>query len=147
MNMSQNVFVARTLLVAVLVTLSICQAYAVSLGPDCEPSGLIAKGKEAWNPKEFWTEQIQEIQEYVEGQRTAYRLSMIDRKRDKVNERLDEEEMMAMGIESYSDPELDRLLEETDRKLLQMDRDLLQHAVEWGRKCTAYAEQELSRLQ
>lgn len=130
---------------ATLVTLYTCPVYAVSLGSDCKPSGLVAKGKEAWDPKEFWTEQVNEIQEYVEGQRAAYRLSMIDRKRDKANARLDDEEMRVMGIEQYSDPELDRLLEETDRELLQLDRKLLQHAVEWGRKCTAYAKQELSR--
>ena len=130
---------------ATLVALYTCPVYAVSLDSDCKPSGLVAKGKEAWDPKEFWTEQVNEIQEYVEGQRTDYRLSMIDRKRDKANARLDDEEMRAMGIEQYSDPELDRLLEETDREMLQLDRKQLQDAVEWGRKCTAYAKQKLSR--
>ncbi len=120
-------------------------ACAEGLGPDCEPKGLIAKGKEAWNPKAFWTIQIKEIKEYVEAQKTAYRLSTIERKRDKINERLDDEEMKAMGIEQYSDPELDREINKIDRELLQMERKMLNEAIEWGCKCTEHAKRKLSQ--
>ena len=122
---------------------------AVDLGPECEPSGLVAKGKEAWNPKKFWKTQIKEIEEYVEGQKTDYRLSMIERKRDKINKRLDDEEMKVIGIDTkqYSNPEADRFLAEADRELLQIEREILNEAIEWGRKCTAYAKRKLSLLE
>jgi hypothetical protein len=120
--------------------------YAASLGSDCEPCGLIAKGKEAWNPKEFWTTKIKEINEFVEKQKTDYRLSMIERKRDKINQRLDDEEMKAMGIEQYYDPKLDGYLAKVDREMLQIEREILNEAIEWGRKCTAYAKRKLSQL-
>lgn len=135
------------LLAIVLVVVYPGNVGAVSLGPDCEPSGLIAKGKEAWNPKGFWRTQIKEIEEYVEGQKTAYRLSMIERRRDKINEKLDAEEMKAMGIDQYSDPGLDREMAKIDRELLQMDRQMLNEAIEWGRKCTAYAKRKLSQAE
>lgn len=123
--------------------------FAVDLGPECEPSGLVAKGKEAWNPKEFWKTQIKEIEEYVEGQKTDFRLSMIERRRGKINQRLDDEEMKAMSIdnEQYSNPEADRFLAEADRELLQIERGILNEAIEWGRKCTAYAKRKLSQLE
>jgi hypothetical protein len=120
---------------------------AVSLGHDCEPSGLVAKGREVWNPIDFWTTQIREIQEYVDGEKTAYRLSMIERKRDKINERLDAKEMRAMGIEQYSDPEIDREMAKLDRELLKMDRQQVDRAIKWGRKCTEYAKRKLSKLE
>jgi len=134
-------------LFAVIITILFTgNAIAVSLGPDCEPRGLIAKGKEAWDPKSFWKGQIGEIKEYVDAQRTAYKLSMIERKRDRINERLDDEEMKAMGIEQYSNPGLDREMAKIDRELMQMDRQMLNDAIEWGRKCTAYANMKLSRV-
>ena len=122
---------------------------AVELGPECEPSGLVAKGKEAWNPKEFWKTQIKEIEEYVEGQKTDYRLSMIERRRDKINQSLDDEEMKAIGIdiEQYANPAADRFLAEADRELLQIEREILNEAIEWGQKCTAYAKRKLSQLE
>ena len=122
---------------------------AADLGTECEPSGLVAKGKEAWNPKGFWKTQIKEIEEYVEGQKTDFRLSMIERRRDKINQRLDDEEMKAIGIdiEQYSNPETDRFLAEADREILQIEREILNEAIEWGRKCTAYAKRKLSQVE
>ncbi len=122
---------------------------AADLGAECEPSGLVAKGKEAWNPKEFWKTQIKEIEKYVEGQKTDFRLSMIERRRNKINQRLDDEEMKAIGvdIEQYSNPEADRFLAEADRELLQIQREILNEAIEWGRKCTVYAKQKLSQVE
>ena len=139
--------IGRVVLATILISFSVGQVRSEGLDSECEPSGLVAKGKEAWSPKKFWTAQIKEIQEYVENEKTAYRLSMIERKRDRVNERLDDEEMKELGIEQYSDPELDRDLAEIDRELLQMDRERLQDAIEWGRKCAAYAKRQLSQLQ
>jgi hypothetical protein len=138
------------LLIALLIpSFAIAGDYAVSLGSDCEPCGLIAKGKEAWNPKEFWTTKIQEINEFVENQKTDYRLSIIERRRDKINQRLDDEEMKAMGIdiEQYSDPEADRELAKFDREMLQIEREILNEAIQWGRKCTAYAKRKLSQTE
>lgn len=120
--------------------------YAVSLGPECEPSGLVAKAKEAWNPKVFWTTQIREIEEYVENQKALSRLLIVDIKRARINERLDAEEMKAMGIEQNSEPELDREMAKFDRESLQMDRQMLNETIEWGRKCTSYAKKKLSGL-
>ena len=139
-------YITKSTISLVLAAFLPCQVHAVSLDSDCQPSGILAIGKESWNPKKFWTDQVIEIEEYVENERTAYRLSMIERKRDKINERLDEQEMRAMGIQPQSDPELERLLRKTDKELLQLDRRLLNHAVEWGKKCTVYAKQKLSTL-
>jgi len=136
----------KIFVVIFLVILCPALAGTQSLGPNCEPSGLIAKGKEAWDPKGFWTTQLKKIKEYVEAQKTAYQLSMIERKRDMINERLDDEEMKTMGIEQISDPEFDREMAKIDREILQMDRQMLNGAIEWGRKCTAYANMKLTRL-
>lgn len=141
--------VTRRLLIILLAVIYPGHVFAVSLGPDCEPSGLIAKGKEAWNPKDFWTTQIKEINDFVEGQRTDYRLSMIERRREIINKRLDDEKMKAIGIdiEQYSNPETDRFLAEADREILQIEREILNEAIEWGRKCTAYAKRKLSQVE
>ena len=87
-TMKSNIhFTGRLLVTIVLAALCPGPVGAVSLGPDCEPSGFIAKRKEAWDPKSFWTTQIKEIKEYVEGQQTAYRLYMIERgKMNELNE-------------------------------------------------------------
>lgn len=139
------IFAQRVFVVICLALLFSGHASAESLGPECEPRGLIAKGKEAWRPKVFWTTQIKKIKEYVEAQKTAYRLSMIEKKRDEINERLDDEEMKAMGVEQYSDPEFDREMTKFDREWLQMEREMLNEAIEWGRKCTQHAKQKLSQ--
>jgi len=141
------IFYRRFLGIFLFVTIYPGLIYAVSLAPDCSPRGLIAKVKEAWNPKIFWATQISEIQDYMEGQKTAYRLSMIQRKRDKINEKLDAEEMKAIGIEQYSDPDMDREMEKKDQEMLQMDRQMLNESIEWGRKCTIYARKKLSQAQ
>ena len=120
-------------------------AQAVDLGPDCEPAGVSAMVREAWDPKVFWTRQLKEIHDYVEGQKVAHRLNLIDRKRDRVNAALDAEEMKTMGIPQTSDPELDQLLAKTDREIAALDRELLQKSLEWGQSCTAYATQQLSK--
>ena len=150
-TMKSNLSVTGRLLITIVLLAVIYPGHvvAVDLGPECEPSGLVAKGKEAWNPKEFWTTQIKEINEFVEEQKTDYRLSMIERRREKINQRLDDEEMKAMGIdtEQYSNPEADGFLAETDREMLQIEREILNEAIEWGRKCTAYAKRKLSQLE
>ena len=121
------------------------EAMAASIGPDCKPNGLAAKAKEAWDPQAFWTKQLKEIQDYVEGQKVAYRLTLIERKRDRANDALDAEEMRTLGIRPHSDPQLERELAKTDRELAALDRELLQSAIAWGEKCTAYARQKLSK--
>ena len=141
------IFSRKLLGIFFLVALYTGQVSAVSLGPDCKPNSLIAKGKEAWNPKNFWVTQIKEIQDYVEGQKTSYRLSMIERKRDKINEKLDAEEMKTMGIDQYFDPELDLEMKKIDQELLQMERKMLNESIDWGRKCTSYAKHKLSQAQ
>jgi len=146
-----KVSVTGRLVITIVLLAVICpgQVVAVDLSPECEPSGLVAKGKETWNPKKFWKTQIKEIEEHVEGQKTDFRLSMIERRREKINQRLNDEEMKAMGIdtEQYSNPETDSFLAEADREMLQIEREIVNEAIEWGRKCTAYAKHKLSQLE
>jgi hypothetical protein len=134
------------ILIVVILTLVPSLSLSDDLDSECKPDGITAKAREAWDPKSFWREQIKEIADYVDGQKMAYRLAQIERKREQVNARLDDEEMKAMGIESFSDPELDLLLDEVDRDLIQMEREMLSDAVNWGRKCTYHAERKLSSL-
>ncbi len=144
MKLTSISYITKSAVLVILATFLPCQVHAVSLDSECKPSGILAIGKESWNPKKFWSNQVIEIEEYVANERTTYRLSMIERKRDKINERLDEQEMRAMDIQQQSDPELELLLRKTDKELLQLDRRLLNHAIEWGKKCTAYSKQKLS---
>lgn len=139
--------IRRALATVILIGLSMGQARAVSLGPECEPRGLMAKGKEALNSETFWTTQVKEIQEYVEAEKLAYRLSMIERERYRINERLEDQELQAMGIKQHSNPEIDREFYDIDKKLLQMEWKSLQYAIKWGRVCTTFAKQKLSQLQ
>jgi hypothetical protein len=140
-------FVSKIFIMFLILNCYPYTANSQSIGHDCEPNGLIAKTKAVWNPKKFWTTQIKEIKEYVEAEKTTYRLSLIQTKRDRINEKLDDEEMKAMGIESFSDPELDREIAKIDREMRQFDRQMLNDAIEWGRKCTAYAKRKLSELE
>lgn len=139
----------RRTILTTFATLTLSFAFCVEvraadLGPDCKPNGIVAVAQEAWNPKAFWTRQLKEIRDYVEGQKLSYRLSLIERKRNRVNETLDAEEMKAMGIPQISDPELERELARTDREIVALDRELLQGAIEWGQRCTTYARQKVS---
>lgn len=118
-------------------------AIAAAVGRDCKPKGIVATAKEAIDSKTFWIKQLKEIQDYVDGQRLAYQLSIIERRRSQSNLALDAEEMRAMKIPQYIDPQLERELRETDRALTEMDREMLQVAISWGEKCTAYAKQKL----
>lgn len=135
--------------VAAFVALSLvlgAEVRAASIGPDCKPNGVVATAKEAWDPKAFWTKQLKEIQDYVDGQKVAYRLTLLERRRDRANEALDAQEMRTLGIRPYSDPQLERELAKTDREIAALDRELVQSAIAWGEKCTTYARQKLSEL-
>jgi hypothetical protein len=121
-------------------------AGAVSIGPDCKPKGVVAMSKESWDPKAFWTGQLKEISEYVEGQKVAYRLSLLERRRDHVDKAFTLEEMRTMGVTPASDPQLELALAKTERELAAIDRELLQNAIIWGGKCTQYAQQKLSAI-
>ena len=129
-----------------LAFLTATPVLAVDLDHECRPSSVIAIAKEAWDPKEFWTRQLKEIQQYVEGQRLAYQMNLIDRRRAKVNETLDAEEMRALGVPQYSDPQLEKQLRETDQYIARLDLQMLREANAWGQKCTAYANQRLSNI-
>lgn len=120
-------------------------ALAASIDSDCKPKGVIAIAKEAWNPKTFWTGQLIEIQAHVEGQKTSYRLSVIERRRDRINAGLDAEEARTLGILKNHDPALERALADSDRIMEALARKMLQSSVTWGNKCTAYAKQKLSQ--
>lgn len=135
--------------VAAFVALSMvlgAEVRAASIGPACKPNGVVAIAKEAWDPKAFWTKQLKEIHDYVEGQKVAYRLTLLERRRDRANEALDAEEMRTLGIRPYSDPQLERELAKTDREIAALDRELVQSAIAWGEKCTAYVRQRLSEF-
>lgn len=145
MNVNWRAILGKAVSISVLSLGVYTPASAVDLNNECKPSGVVAIAKEAWNPKEFWTHQLKEIQQYVEDQKIAYRMSLIDRRRAKVNEALDAEEMKTLGIPQYSDPEFEKQLRETDRYIAQLDRQMLEEAVAWGEKCKAYANQQLAR--
>ena len=119
---------------------------AASIGPDCKPNGVVATAKEAWDPKAFWTRQLKEIQDYVERQKVAYRLTLLERRRDRANEAFDAQEMRTLGIRPQSDQQLERELAKTDREIAALDRELVQSAIAWGEKCTTYARQKLSEI-
>ncbi len=115
------------IIVMMAAVLSMNQAAALSLNHKCEPNGLITKGKEAWNPKGFWTTQLKEIEEYVKWVKADYRLSQIERKRERINEKLDDEEMKAMGITQDYYPGLDRELKQMERESIQFEKSFLEN--------------------
>jgi hypothetical protein len=134
---------------AVFVALSMVlgtEVRAASIGPDCKPSGVVATAKEAWDPKAFWTRQLKEIQNYVDGQKVAYRLTLLERTRDRANEAFDAQEMRTLGIRQDSDPQLEREIGKIERESAALDRELVQIAIAWGEKCTTHARQKLSEL-
>jgi len=120
--------------------------HAQSIDHNCEPNGLISKGSEAWNPNKFWNTQLKEIQEYVKYSKQNYQVSILDRKRDAINEKFDDEEMRLLGIEQYSAPVLDREMAQLDKEMIQFDKEILNDAISWGKKCTAHARRKLSIL-
>jgi hypothetical protein len=144
MNALRDRAVPRVAATALALGMSV-EANARELDSHCHPSG-VAVVKEMWDSKAFWTRQLKEIHDYVEGQKVAYRLSLIERKRARANEALDAEEMRTMCIPQISDPELEKKLRETDRYIAELDREMLQRAIAWGEKCTAYANQQLLKL-
>jgi hypothetical protein len=122
------------------------RASGPSLNSDCEPKGLISIAKAKLDPKSFWAKQIEEIQSYVEGRKTAYRLYILDNKRQDLNARLDDEEMRILGVTPYGDPKLEQLLKEANGFSDAMQKEMLAQEIAWGRKCTSYANVKLSQI-
>lgn len=116
---------------------------APSIGADCRPKGLVAISQERWNPSGFWQKQLIEIHRRVDGERASYRLSVLDRRRDKLQADLDTEEMRILGISPYRDAALERELASTDREIARFNKKMLDDAVEWGRRCSDYAAEQL----
>jgi len=119
---------------------------AQSLDSSCEPNGLVAKGKEAWNPKKFWNTQLKEIQEYVKYSKQDYQVSILDRKRDAINEKLDDEEMLLLGIEQYYTAEMEAEDKKFDQEMVEFEKEMLNDSISWGKKCSAYARKKLSTI-
>ena len=122
------------------------QAFGISWGYDCKPRGFLAIAKEKLDAKAFWTTQLKEIQSYVEDQITANKLYLMNKNHELIERRIEDEEMRVLGIAPYSDPALEKALRETDTLLDDTNNNLLSQTIEWGRKCTLYANNKLNRI-
>lgn len=120
---------------------------AAAIGNDCEPNGVVARAKEAFDAKAFWLQQLREIHAHVEGERTAYKLYQLENRRAAMTARMDEQELRIMGIQPSSDPELMRELAESERYLNALAWEQLQAAIAWGAKCTQHANRKLAALE
>ncbi len=140
------------LLLACVAVFNSGNVNARALDSDCEPSGLMAKGREILNPKAFWRSQVIEINEYIEISKASYRASMFEWKREKLIDALDDEEADFMGGYSPDSEfdrdmaELDKEMAKTDQYLLDLDRRMFNMEIEWGSKCSEYVKQKLSQL-
>jgi hypothetical protein len=80
------------------------RASGISSDHDCNPRGIIAIAKEKPSPKSFWTVQLKNIQNYVESQEIAYKLYIINKKRDTINKTIDNTCSLGLSIGEKSAP-------------------------------------------
>jgi hypothetical protein len=120
-------------------------AQARDLGNECTPSGLLAKAREAWDPKAFWTLQLKEIEKDAEAVRQAHDFAHMERIRALLNEQIDRHEQSALGVPPPT-PEVQRFLNKADREVYELEQKQYDEDIAWGRRCTAYANQKLSPM-
>ena len=133
----------RTLLLFLILPIVV---QAQSIDHNCEPKRLISKGSEAWNPKKFWNTQLKEIQEHVKFSKQNYQVSILERKRDAINEKFDDEEMRLLGIEQYYTAEMEAEDKKFDQEMVKFEKEMLNNSISWGKKCSTYARRKLSTI-
>jgi len=112
------------------------------LDKNCEPKTIAAKIKYKYDSVSFYQNQIKAIMKDRKNYLEVRKMEAIIYRQNKETSDLEAKHLEELGVPQYKDPEMDKILSETDDFLKKTQLEIDDSYLNWYAKCLDYSKKK-----